>query len=138
MSRADKYTPIAKKEFYSDFLINFDMNPVTGVLARSTNEEAVKQSLKNLILTNMTERPYQPLVGSRINGMLFDPIDSFTALNIKTEIQQTINNYEPRVSVIEIKVTEYTDQNGYVVTIIFSTINIPQVIRLEFFLQRVR
>lgn len=138
MSRSDKFTPLTKKEYYSDFLMNFDMNPVTGILARTTNEDAIKQSLKNLILTNMTERPYSPLTGSRINSLMFDPIDPFTMDNIKTEIRQTITNNEPRVNIIDIFVKPSLDQNTYIVNIIFSVINIPQEIRLEIFLQRVR
>lgn len=138
MSRSDKYTPFKKKEFYSDFLINFDMNPVTGTLARVTNEDSVKQSLKNLILTNRTERPYNPLLGSRINALLFDPLDTFTAQSIKEEIEETIKAFEPRVVLNDVSVYPDEDNNGFTVNIIFSTINIPQETRIELFLQRVR
>lgn len=138
MSRADRFSPTKKKEFYSDFLINLDVNPITGTLARVTNEESVKQALKNLILTNKTERPYNPYFGSRINAMLFDLVDEGTALLLKSEIEETITNYEPRVVLHEVRVQPYDDQNGYAVTIVFSTINIPQEISLELFLQRVR
>jgi phage baseplate assembly protein W len=138
MSRSDKYTPFKKKEFYSDFLINFDMNPITGTLARVTNEDSVKQSLKNLILTNRTERPYNPLIGSRINSLLFDPLDSYTAQNIKEEIEETIKAFEPRAVLHEVFVSADEDNNGFTVNIIFSTINIPQETRIELFLQRVR
>ena len=138
MSRSDKYTPFKKKEFYSDFLINFDMNPITGTLARVTNEDSVKQSLKNLILTNRTERPYNPLLGSRINALLFDPLDTFTAQSIKEEIEETIKAFEPRVVLNDVSVYPDEDNNGFTVNIIFSTINIPQETRIELFLQRVR
>jgi phage baseplate assembly protein W len=138
MARSDKYTSFKKKEFYSDFLINFDMNPITGTLARVTNEDSVKQSLKNLILTNRTERPYNPLFGSRLNSLLFDPLDSYTAQNIKEEIEETIKAFEPRVILHEVFVSADEDNNGFIVNIIFSTINIPQETRIELFLQRVR
>lgn len=138
MARSDKYTSFKKKEFYSDFLINFDMNPITGTLARVTNEDSVKQSLKNLILTNRTERPYNPIFGSRINSLLFDPLDSYTAQNIKEEIEETIKAFEPRAILHEVFVSADEDNNGFVVNIIFSTINIPQETRIELFLQRVR
>ena len=138
MSRSDKYTPFKKKEFYSDFLINFDMNPVTGTLARVTNEDSIKQSLKNLILTNRTERPYNPLLGSRINALLFDPLDTLTAQSLKEEIQETIKAFEPRAVLNDVSVYPDEDNNGFTINIIFSTINIPQETRIELFLQRVR
>ena len=138
MARSDKFTPFKKKEYYSDFLINFDMNPVTGTLARVINEDSIKQSLKNLILTNRTERPYNPNVGSRINALLFDPLDNFTAENIKNEIKETVEAFEPRAIINEIYVYPDDERNGFTINIIFSTINIPQETRIELFLQRVR
>ncbi len=130
MARSDKFTPFKKKEYYSDFLINFDMNPVTGTLARVINEDSIKQSLKNLILTNRTERPYNPNVGSRINALLFDPLDNFTAENIKNEIKETIEAFEPRAIINEIFVIPDDERNGFTINIIFSTINIPQETRI--------
>lgn len=138
MARSDKFTTFKKKEFYSDFLINFDTNPITGTLARVTNEDSVKQSLKNLILTNRTERPYNPNLGSRINALLFDPLDAFTAQSIKEEIEETIRGFEPRAVLHDVSVYADEDNNGFTVNIIFSTINIPQETRIELFLQRVR
>jgi phage baseplate assembly protein W len=138
MARSDKYTALKKQEYYSDFLINFDVNPITGVLARSTNEDSIKQALKNLLLTNYTERFYDTLIGSRINSLLFEPFSIFTALNLKDEIQTTIKNNEPRVIINDISVTAKEDENGYLINIIFSTINIAQTTNLELFLQRVR
>lgn len=138
MARSDKFTSINKQEYYSDFLINFDTNPVTGVLARVTNEDSVKQALKNLLLTNYTERFYDPFVGSKINSLLFEPFSVITALDLKSEIETSIRNNEPRVIVHDVHVTPKEDQNGYQINIIFSTINIPQTTQLELFLQRVR
>lgn len=143
MARSDKISPVRKQEFYSDFLINFDKNPITGVLAKVTNEDSIKQSLKNLILTNRTERFYDPLIGSKIQSLLFEPLDLFTADVLKDEITTTIKNYEPRVTIHTIEVTpadlfKATSENGYNISIVFSTINIPQETRLDFFLSRVR
>lgn len=140
MARADKYTPITeKKEYYSDFLINFDQNPITGNLARVTNEESVKQSIRNLILTNRAERPFQPLVGSRINSLLFENFDSFLISSLETEIRETIALYEPRANIERVNISESEiDQNTLEVSIFFSIINIPQIIEMTLFLKRVR
>lgn len=140
MARADKYTPITeKREYYSDFLINFDQNPITGNLARVTNEESVKQSIKNLILTNRSERFFQPLAGSRINSLLFENFDSSLISSIETEIRETINLYEPRANIERVNITEsQIDQNTLEISILFSIINIPQIIEMTLFLKRVR
>ena len=140
MARADKYTPITeKREYYSDFLINFDENPVTGNLARVTNEESVKQSIRNLILTNRSERPFQPLVGSRINSLLFENFDSSLVSSLETEIRETISLYEPRANIERINIVESEiDNNSLEITILFSIINIPQIIEMTLFLKRVR
>ena len=140
MARADKYTPITeKREYYSDFLINFDENPITGNLARVTNEESVKQSIRNLVLTNRSERLFQPLAGSRINSLLFENFDSSLVSSIETEIRETISLYEPRANIERVNITEsQIDNNSLEITILFSIINIPQIIEMTLFLKRVR
>jgi phage baseplate assembly protein W len=140
MARADKYTPFTeKKEYYSDFLIIFDENPITGNLARVTNEESVKQSIRNLILTNRSERLFQPLAGSRINSLLFENFDSSLVSSIETEIRETISLYEPRANIERVNITEsQIDNNSLEITILFSIINIPQIIEMTLFLKRVR
>lgn len=139
-TRSDKFTIETKKlEYYSDFLINFDKNPVTGFMARVTNEEAVKQSIRNLVLTMRTERFYDPNIGSKVSALLFEPIDEITAEAIQREIRQTIDNKEPRASLIEVIVNPQYDLNAYFITVVFSIINIPdQTFNLDLILRRIR
>lgn len=121
MSRADKITIEAKKvEWYSDFLNNFDKNPVTGYLARITNEESVKQSIRNLILTNRGERFYSPVTGSTVKHSLFNNIDITTLMSIKESITESINNFEPRAQLFDVTVTPYENENSVYVQIIFG------------------
>lgn len=137
MSRADRISPIQKTIFYSDFLNNFDQNPVTGYLARVTNVEAVKQSIRNLILTNKNERPYQPYIGSKIRSLLFEPMDSVTEETLRVTIQETVEQ-EPRANLLSVRIKAEPSLNGYLVSIIFSMINIPEQIELQIILRRVR
>ena len=139
MSRADYQTPTRNPdERYSDFLINFDKNPVTGNLAKSTNEEAVKQALKNLVLTNKGERFYNGQIGSNIKASLFEPADAVVADTIRTAIEQTIQYQEPRVNLLGIEIFDDFDNNAYRVNIVFNLINIPDVISLDLLLKRAR
>jgi phage baseplate assembly protein W len=140
MARADRYTPITQKtEYYSDFLINLDQNPVTGNLARVTNEDSVKQSIKSLLLTNRSERLFQPLAGSRIKSLLFENFDSFLISNIESEIKETIQLFEPRAEIKRVEINESRlDTNTLEITITFSVINSPEIFNMFFLLNRVR
>jgi len=139
MSRSDRYTvKQAKPVLYSDFLINFDRNPVSGNLARVTNEESVKQSIRNLVLTNKSERFYDMNKGSKVSSMLFDLASDTTEVSLETSIREVIQNYEPRAKINKIQVDSLPDNNSLVVKIVFSLINIPQEISFNLLLKRVR
>lgn len=140
MSRADKFTPENKKqELYSDFLNNFDQNPVTGFLARVTNEESVKQSIKNIILTSVGERFYDSNKGSKIKQSLFDIFDPSNIEIIKIQVKEAIEVYEPRAIIQDIRFNPDLDRNAYYMTIIYSVINIPDnVFNLTLNILRVR
>lgn len=137
--RADRFTPKNKQlTYYSDFSTNFDLNPVTGLLAVVTNEESVKQRLRNLILTNLTDRPYQPTVGSKIKASLFEPIDVVTENTIADSIRTTVYNCEPAVILKHVSVLGNADLNFYEVSVYFETINIPgNVHELNLILKRI-
>lgn len=142
-TRADKYTIDTKKvEYYSDFTTNLDTNPLTGYLARVTNEESVKQSLTSLLLTERTERFMQPWIGSKLNALLFEPnlLDA-TRLALETEIQTTIENCEPRVTMQNIAISsgQSGDDNSVYVTLTFTIVAIPQeVFSLDILINRIR
>lgn len=139
MARSDYQTATRNSdERYSDFLINFDKNPVTGNLARAVNEEAVKSALKNLLLTNRGERFYNSNMGSQIKASLFEPADSVTADIIKTSIEQTIKYQEPRVDLLDVQIFDDEDNNAYRINIFFNLINIPDVIQLDLIVKRAR
>jgi phage baseplate assembly protein W len=140
LARADKYSLEQKKtEIYSDFLNSFEQNPLTGLLARVTNEESVKQSLKNIILTNVGERFYDSNKGSKIKQSLFELYDPGTIEIIQIQLSEAIAAYEPRAVIQNIRLQEDIERGGYYVTLIFSIINIPdQTFTLDVSMQRVR
>ncbi len=139
MPRAEKFTVPAKiPEYYSDFLIDFSPNPLTGSLAKITNENAIKQSLKNLILTTMGERFHQETLGSKIKTILFDPIDNISEELLKSSIINTIQK-EPRAKLFHLEVVGNPDKNQYNITIFFESIHFPgQVFHLNLLLKRIR
>ena len=141
-SRADFLTEIIKKkEIYSDLPTNFDPDPRTQSLSKVTNEDAVKRSLINLILTQFGERFFQPEIGSRVRELLFENATNtgnFLLEKLDSEIRRTIEQKEPRVQLIDVQVKSYPDDYGLIVNIIFSLINSIEPINLDVILRRVR
>lgn len=127
MAREDGYTiEFKKRERYSDFATNFDLNPVTGYLAKVTNEDSVAQSMRNIVLTATGERFYDMNKGSRIRHSLFEPNNPETIELIKLQLRSALNAYEPRAIIHQIRMNEDVDSNQYNVSIVFSVINIPK------------
>lgn len=140
MSKADRITIENKKiEFYSDFLNNFNKNPVTGYLSKVTNEEDIKQSIRNIIFTNKGERFYNPGFGSTVKHSLFNPLDVVTLISVKNSITESINNFEPRAILYDVIVTPDENNNNLFVKIIFGIRNFQnETFSLDLIIQRVR
>jgi phage baseplate assembly protein W len=129
-------TNIARE--YSDLDLNFTIHPVKKDINRHVGEMAVINSIKNLVLTNHYERPFQPDIGSNIRRLLFENMDTITASSIENEIQQTVTNYEPRARVSRINAIADFDKNGFKVEMEFFVLNRTDPIVINFFLERIR
>ena len=138
VTRADRNTSTAKKqEYFSDFLDSFAVSPVGGELGKVVNERSVTQSIKNLIMTSLGERLFQPTVGSNIYNSLFEFNDNLTNASIEFNIANTLKYNEPRCNLISVNVSS-TDDYSLQVTITYALINNPEPITINFMLQRVR
>jgi phage baseplate assembly protein W len=140
MSRADRITPKSiQSEYYSDFLMNLDRNPISGELARVNNERSVVRAMKNLILTRRGERFFDSTIGCGIDNYLFEPMDDVTADLIRTSIETTITQHEPRVELKLVDVQPREDMNAYVIAITYALVNAPaQFLSFSTVLKRVR
>lgn len=139
MARSDRFTITQKTPVvYSDFARSFAPNPLTGLLTRVQNEVSVMQSIENLCLTRRRERFNNPLIGSAVDSMLFDPLDGTTAASIQSALTETIQINEPRVSQFEVTVTPDFDNNAYSVLVTFTINQQPQVFTFTTILSRVR
>jgi phage baseplate assembly protein W len=123
---------------FSDLDLNFTIHPVKKDINRYTNETAVINSIKNLILTNHYERLFQPNIGSNVRRLLFENMDTITATTLENEIKQTIQNYEPRANISVIAVSPDYDNNGFKVYMEFYVVNRTSPITINFFLERIR
>ena len=111
---------------------NDDLNKVTDI-------EAVKRSVRNLILTNTFEKPFHPEIGGNVRGLLFENMTPMTSAVIARKIEDTINNFEPRARLVGVKAQPDRDLNGYVVSVFFYVANAPtELVELDTFLERLR
>jgi len=123
---------------YTDLDLNFLIHPIRKDININKDEMAVIGSIKNLLLTNHYKRPFQPDLGSNIRRMLFEPLDVITASNLQREIIQTINNFEPRVTINTLQVAPNYDKNAFSVFMEFTINNRTAPVSINFLLQRIR
>ena len=134
---------ITRKHDYTDLDLDFLRHPTTGDVVKKTGIDAIKRSIRNLILTNFYDRKFRSYIGSNATKILFDKINVFTATFLKDAIVEVINNFEPRVKLHEdvndgVVVTVNADSNGYDVTIMFTVINTGAPVTISMFLERIR
>ena len=138
-TRADRFTQLQKvPDLFSDFLTDLTPHPITKDLTRLRNDAAIRQSIKNLVLTNYNERPFQPNIGSNVNKSMFEPNDSFLREELESSIRRTIEFNEPRATVLGIEVLSQPDESSISINIVFSIINSMQPQSLDIILRRVR
>ena len=121
---------------FTDLSLGLVRNANTKDIAVVKNDNAIKQAVKNLIMTTPGEKPFQPLVGSNITRLLFEPLDDFTSDAIEQEIINTINRFEPRVRMQDVAVRADFSRNAFNVTIEYQIVGIPINETIEFVLQR--
>lgn len=128
------------EEFYSDFQNNLTIHPIKKDLTRLVNEEAVKRSIKNILLTDYYERRFRPKFGANIRKYLFENITPLTLKAIQSDVTMAIGTYEPRARIIDIKVSAPSDSNEVDITVTFTTINRlePITVSANISLNRVR
>ena len=128
----------ATPEFFSDFLTNLNVTNVKKDLTRAVNEEAVKTSIRNLLLTNRGDRFFRNTIGSDLRSMLFELSSPANEQMIADLIRTTIDNYEPRASIVDVRVESDDDNNMVIATIVFNIINKEEPIVLDLILNRIR
>ncbi len=123
---------------YSDLDAAFEPNPVNYDLSLRTNENAVKASIKHLVLTRNFERPFDSTIGSQLNHFLFEPMDDTTIILMKEVIARSITNHEPRVILNGINIVQEPENNKVVVNINFTIKNTTRPLNVNIVLDRTR
>ena len=123
---------------FRDIDLDFNRNPVTNDINVVENVIAIKRAVKNLVLTNFYERPFQPELGCGIRGLLFEPFTPLTKVLIELAVEEVLLNNEPRIDLTSVKVDDDQDGNRLVVDIYFYVVGVPGPQIVQTFLQRVR
>ena len=109
---------------FKDISATFQINPLNRDLIQLKNANAIARSIRNLIMTVPGERPFNPVLGSQVTNLLFETLDKLTASTIKSEIENTILNFEPRVNLNQVIVKAQPDNNQFDVEIQYYIVGI--------------
>lgn len=123
---------------FTDLDLNFLAHPVTKDVTTKTDEQAIKASIRNLVLTSNYEKPFHPEIGSPIKSLLFEPATPLLPILIQKAIHQTIDNHEPRVRLLDVKADLSPDTNSIYVTIEFVIVNTSVPLIVDLILTRTR
>ena len=123
---------------YTDINLMFSPQPYTKDISTLSNEDAVKASIKNLVLTNNYERLFHPEIGCQVNSLLFENLDGPTLAAVQYTIQNTLDKFEPRATITDITVTDDSSVNAISIQITFILNNTTQPITVTTTLNRLR
>tara|TARA_Y100000996_G_scaffold395590_1_gene360954 strand:- start:1651 stop:2082 length:432 start_codon:yes stop_codon:yes gene_type:complete len=130
---------VATKDIYTDIDISFERHPITEDITVKRDVDAVKRSLKNIVLTNHYERPFKPNFGSNLRTRLFELRDGELGDRTSQLITQSIMRLEPRIESLELRISDDAIlRNALDVTIFFTMQNVSEAQDISFKVSRVR
>ena len=123
---------------FSDISLVFGIHPATADVVKKNDEEAVKASIRNLILTKNYERPFHPEIGCQVHSLLFELWDPVLKNVVEKSVQDVIDKFEPRAKLVTVEVTDKSDTNEIDVTVTFMMQNINSPVTVTTTLSRAR
>jgi len=126
-----------RTKLYKDIDVTFANKP-SGEIFKKEDAAAVKQAVKNLMLTNHFEKPFQPLFGGNLREMLFDLADEDAEEDIEDRVKNAIGVFEPRAQVLNVLAVSTPDRNDIKVTVQFRVINTQETVTVTTVLARLR
>lgn len=129
-------TVTVRKTKFVDIDLNFSLHPISSDIGKRVDANAIATSIKNLVMTNMYDRPFHPEINSNITSLLFQNFNGNTAEVIKRSIRYTIENFEPRAEVVYINIYENADSNDLTVELAFNIVGIVETVVTTFNLER--
>ena len=137
-TQSDVETSTKSTVRFSDIDLNFEMNPLTKDVNILKNEDAVKRSVRNIVLTNFGEKKFQPFFGGNVLAQLFENFSPFTSVKLKKAIERSLFENEPRIDRLVVDVIAENDKNSVDVTVRFTLKNSQEPVLVTFTLERIR
>jgi phage baseplate assembly protein W len=123
---------------WRDLDLSLTLHPIRKDIMPLKDDNAIKNSVKNLLISNFYERPFSRDVGANLRALLFEPADSITKIALKDNIRRVIRKYEPRVVLRDIQINYQDDSNAYNITVIFKIKEFDTNESVEIVLRRLR
>ena len=129
---------VSRKKPHRDLDLSLKIHPIRKDIIPLKDDAAIKNAIKNLLITNFYERPFADDLGANLRGLLFEPAGLLTNIELRSNIRDVIEKYEPRVSVTSIDITDNIPRNEYLIEVFFNIkgINVEQVVEIP--LRRLR
>jgi phage baseplate assembly protein W len=126
-------------QIYKDLDLFFGRKSSSKDISKVNGVQAIKRSVRNLILTNIYEKPFHPEIGSGIRDLLFEPLSPITAFVLSQKVEDVIENFEPRARLVGVRANPDLDRNSYEITIEFYVQNAPtELVDTTVLLERLR
>ena len=124
---------------YTDLDLFFSKRKSDDDISKVTDIQAVKRSVRNLVLLDPYEKPFHPEIAGGVRGLLFELMSPFTAAQLTKKIEDVINNFEPRARLVGVRANPDYDRNSYEVSIEFYVVNTPtELVDMTVKLERLR
>ena len=129
---------VSKKKPHRDLDLSLKIHPIRKDIIPLKDDAAIKNAIKNLLITNFYERPFADDLGANLRGLLFEPAGIITNIELRSNIRDVIEKYEQRVVVSSIDITDNIPRNEYLIEVFFNIkgINVEQVVEIP--LRRLR
>jgi phage baseplate assembly protein W len=127
----------SRNKLFSDIDLTFAIKP-SGEIYKKLDAAAVKQAVKNILLTNQFEKPFQPTFGGNLNNILFELVDNDTVFEIENTVKQAIARYEPRALVQRVITDLRPDANSIGITVQFQVVSTQEIVTVETTITRLR
>jgi phage baseplate assembly protein W len=127
---------IVRRNLFKDLDLDFMPHPVTGDITQKVDAEAVKRAVRNLVLMNKYDKPFQPQIDSRVTRLLFEPATPLVALALRSNIMDILTRYEPRAKINDVVVLFNEEYNAFNVSVSFMVINSRDVSTVNVAIER--
>jgi phage baseplate assembly protein W len=129
---------VARKKQHRDLDLSLVLHPIRKDIIPLKDDRAIRNAVKNLLLTNFYERPFNHSIGANLRALLFEPADAITRMAIEDNVRRVIQDYEPRVKLLNVLVTDLVDQNAYNLLVRFLIKEYDTEEEVEIVLRRIR